>query len=117
MNTRNHGKVQVSYGPCPPEEFAGRFAERTKLIDIMPMAIPQGQTILITGARGSGKTSFIDWAEYEIQNKSGGLESPAIKIDFLETPGMIFTSYKDLLTELMGHRKFGWFKKLWVIQK
>jgi len=111
MNTRNHGKVQVSYGPCPPEEFAGRFAERTKLIDIMPMAIPQGQTILITGARGSGKTSFIDWAEYEIQNKPGGLESPAIKIDFLETPGMVFTSYKDLLTELQGHRKFGWFKK------
>jgi len=111
MNTRNHDKVQVSYGPCPPEEFAGRFAERTKLKDIMPLAIPQGQTILITGARGSGKTSFIDWAEYEIQNEPGGLESPAIKIDFLETPGMIFTSYKKLLTKLMEHRKFGWFKK------
>jgi tetratricopeptide (TPR) repeat protein len=24
---------------------------------------------------------------------------------------MIFTSYKKMLTELMGHRKFGWFKK------
>ncbi len=34
MNTRNHGKVQVSYGPCPPEEFAGRFTEMTKLIEI-----------------------------------------------------------------------------------
>jgi tetratricopeptide (TPR) repeat protein len=111
MNSRNHGKVQVSYGPCPPGEFAGRFTERKKLTEIMPLAIPQGQTILISGARGSGKTSFLDWAEYEIQNKPGGLESPAIKIDFLETPGMIFTSYKDLLTELRGHRKFGWFKK------
>ncbi|RCV64707.1 Tetratricopeptide (TPR) repeat [Methanophagales archaeon] len=111
MNTRNHGKVQVSYGPCPPEEFAGRFTERTELTDIMPLAIPQGQTILISGARGSGKTSFLDWAEYEIQNKPGGLESPAIKVDFLETPGMIFTSYMVLLTELLGHRKFGWFKK------
>jgi len=111
MNTINHSKVQVTCRPCPPEEFAGRFAERTQLIDIMRLAIQQGQTILITGARGSGKTSFLDWAEYEIQNKPGGLESPAIKIEFPETPGMILTSYKKILTELQGHRKFGWFKK------
>ncbi len=83
MNSRNHGKVQVSYGPCPPGEFAGRFTERTKLIDIMPLSIPQGQTILISGARGSGKTSFLDWAEYDVQNKPGRLESPAIKIEYL----------------------------------
>jgi hypothetical protein len=37
MNTVNHGKVQVSYGPCPLEEFAGRFTERTKLIKIFRM--------------------------------------------------------------------------------
>jgi hypothetical protein len=34
MNTINHGKVQVSYGPCPPEEFAGRFTERKQLTEI-----------------------------------------------------------------------------------
>ena len=34
MNTRNHGKVQVSYGPCPPAEFAGRFTERKKLTEM-----------------------------------------------------------------------------------
>ena len=34
MNTINLGKVQVSYGPCPPEEFAGRFTERKKLTEI-----------------------------------------------------------------------------------
>ncbi|KAF5433867.1 hypothetical protein C5S35_15575, partial [Candidatus Methanophagaceae archaeon] len=30
----NHGKVQVSYGPCLPKEFAGRFTERKKLTEI-----------------------------------------------------------------------------------
>lgn len=111
MNSRNQSKVQVSYGLCPPEEFSGRFEERKKLTELLPLTIHRGQTVVITGARGSGKTSFLDWAEYEIQNKLGGLESPAIKIDFLETPGMIFTTYKDLLTELKGHRQFGWFRK------
>ncbi len=111
MNHNNDSKAQISYGPCPPEEFAGRFDERRKLLKILTKAKDQGQMVMISGARGSGKTSFLDWAEYEIQNKPGGLESPAIKKDFLETPGMIFTTYKDLLTELKGHQKFGWFKK------
>ncbi len=66
--------------------------------------------VMLSGARGSGKTSFIEWAEYEIQNKPE-LKSPAIKKAFLETPGMIFTTYRDLLTDLKGHQKFGWFKK------
>jgi len=111
MNHNNDSKAQISYGPCPPEEFAGRFDERRKLLEILTKARDQGQMVMISGARGSGKTSFLNWAEYEIQNKPGGLESPAIKKEFLETPGMIFTTYKDLLTELKGHQKFGWFKK------
>jgi len=111
MNHSYHSKVQVSYGPCPPEEFAGRFNEKRKLPEILTKARNQGQMVMISGARGSGKTSFLDWAEYEIQNKPGGLESPTIKKAFLETPGMIFTTYKDLLTELKEHQKFGWFKR------
>jgi len=111
MNHSHNSKAQVSYGPCSPEEFAGRFNEKKKLLEILNKARNQGQMVMISGARGSGKTSFLDWAEYEIQNKPGGLESPTIKKDFLETPGMIFTTYKDLLTELKGHQKFGWFKR------
>ena len=99
---------QVSYGPCPPEEFAGRFDEKAEILGILREARLKGQVVLISGARGSGKTSFLDWAEYEIQNN---LDSPAIKKFFLETPGIIFTTYKDLLIELRGHQQFGWFKK------
>ena len=110
MNAGHRSKVHASYGPCPPEEFAGRFDERVILSEILQEARYRGQAIMLSGARGSGKTSFIEWAEHEIQNEPE-LKSPAIKKDFLETPGMIFTTYRDLLTDLKGHQKFGWFKK------
>ncbi|MDI6814925.1 MAG: ATP-binding protein [Dehalococcoidales bacterium] len=111
MNHRHYNKVEVSPGPCPPEEFAGRFDERKQLLAILSEVKKRGQVVVVSGARGSGKTSFLDWAEYEIQDKSGGLGSPVIKKAFLETPGMIFATYKDLLTELRGHQKFSWFRK------
>ncbi|MFB0562310.1 MAG: AAA family ATPase, partial [Candidatus Lokiarchaeia archaeon] len=111
MNHNNSPKAQVLYTPCPPEEFSGRFNERKKLLEIISQARHQGQMVMVSGARGSGKSSFLNWVEYEIQNKSGGLESPAIKNEFLETPGMIFATYRALLTELRGHQKFGWFRK------
>lgn len=102
---------EISYKPCPPEEFSGRFEEREKLLDVLSTAEDRGQAVLISGARGSGKSSFLDWAEYEIQEREAGLQSPAIKRAFLETPGMVFVTYRDLLTQLKGHQKFGWFRK------
>ncbi len=116
MNQRRHKKGEVSYRPCPPQEFAGRFDQRKRLLEILLKVKGQGvkdlgHLVMISGARGSGKSSFLDWAEYEIQIRREGLNSPAIKKNFLETPGMIFTTYRDLLTELKGHQKFGWFRK------
>ena len=107
MNPGHHSKARVSFDPCPPEEFAGRFNEREELFKIQQQGIYQGQMVMLSGARGSGKTSFLDWAEYKIQND---LLSPVIKKEFLETPGMIFTTYSDLLRDLKGHQKFGWFR-------
>lgn len=66
---------------------------------------------MVSGGRGSGKSSFLNWAECEIQNGSGEFECPAIKVEFRETPGMVFTAYKDLLTDLKGHQDFGRFRK------
>jgi len=103
--------IEISYKPCPPEEFSGRFEERKKLLDVLSRAKDRGQAVLISGARGSGKSSFLDWAEYEIQDREAGLQSPAIKRAFLETPGMVFVTYRDLLAQLKRHQKFGWFRK------
>ncbi len=83
MSHSHDTKTQLSYGPCKPEEFSGRFDEKTKLLEILSKSGEQGQAIMISGARGSGKSSFLDWTENEIQNKSGGLETPAIKKVFL----------------------------------
>jgi len=58
MNPEHHSKAQVSFDPCPPEEFAGRFNEREELFKTQQQAIYQGQMVMLSGARGSGKTSF-----------------------------------------------------------
>jgi tetratricopeptide (TPR) repeat protein len=99
------------FAPCKPEEFAGRFDERKTLLGIIAEARERGQVVLVTGARGSGKSSFLDWAKYEMQDKPDSLQVPAIKVAFLETPGMIFSAYKDLLSGIKEHKKFGWFSK------
>jgi len=102
---------ELSFGPCPPEEFSGRLDERKKLYEVLRGAKDRGRVVMVSGGRGSGKSSFLDWAESEIQNESGEFKCPAIKVQFLETPGMVFTAYRDLLTDLKGHQKFGWFRK------
>ncbi len=104
--------TQVSVNRCPTEEFSGRYDERKKISDALSHVKERGQVIMISGARGSGKSSLLDWVEYEIQRADGGLESPAFKEIFLETPGMIMVSYGKLLTDIQGHTKFGWFKNI-----
>ncbi|PXF59836.1 MAG: hypothetical protein C4B59_10530 [Candidatus Methanogaster sp.] len=110
MNARLRSRTQEPYGPCPPEEFAGRFDGRTTLSEVLQDARYQGQVIILSGARGSGKTSFIEWVEHEIQNEPK-LNGIAIKKTFPDAPGMIFATYVDLLRDLKGYQKFGWFKK------
>ncbi len=112
MSVSQSQTVQVPYTPCPPEEFAGRHTEQQTLIEALEQARTNGQAIMVSGARGSGKSSFIDWAEYKIQNGPDRPKSPAIKRPFFEAPGMVFKTYQDILTELKGHKKFGWFRKI-----
>jgi AAA+ ATPase superfamily predicted ATPase len=111
MNQGNSGRGEISFGPCPADEFSGRFDERERLKEILQRARDHGQLVLISGRRGSGKSSFLNWAENEIQNKAGGAECPAIKKEFLETPGMVFTTYRELLIGLKEYQKLGWFRK------
>jgi hypothetical protein len=111
MNQGHRGKGEISLGPCPPKEFSGRFDERKTLSKVLQGAKDHGLVVMVSGRRGSGKSSYLNWAEYEIQNGTSGLECPAIKKEFLETAGMVFTTYRDLLTDLKGHQKFGWFRR------
>ena len=83
---------EISLSPCPQEEFYGRFDERKKLSEFLRGAKDRGRVVMVSGGRGSGKSSFLNWAEREIQNGSGEFECPAIKVQFLETPGMVFTA-------------------------
>lgn len=111
MNQTHRTRGEISLSPCPPEEFSGRLDERKKLSEVLRGAKDRGLVVLVSGGRGSGKSSFLNWAESEIQNGSGEFRCPAIKVSFLETPGMVFTAYRDLLTNLKGHQKVGWFTK------
>jgi energy-coupling factor transporter ATP-binding protein EcfA2 len=111
MTSGKANRVEVPYTPCPPEEFAGRFQEREQFIDIVKQGPRQGQVVMVTGARGSGKSSFLEWARYHIQDAANGLHSPAIKREFPYTPGVIFATYRDILYDILGYRKFGWFRK------
>ena len=117
MSQSYHGKREISSGPCPPDEFSGRFDERKRLLEVLQratdhgQALDRGQVVIVSGRRGSGKSSFLNWAEYEILNGKDGSECPAIKKDFYETTGMVYTTCRELLANLKEHQKFGWFKK------
>jgi hypothetical protein len=111
MSQSRSPRSEISLGPCPPDEFSGRAYEREALLEVLQGAKDHGQVVLISGRRGSGKSSFLNWAENRIQNESDGSDCPAIKKEFLETAGMVFVTYQELLTDLKGHQKFGWFRK------
>ena len=118
MSQSYQGKRDISPGPCPPDEFSGRFDERKMLLEVLQratdhgQAIDHGQVVIVSGRRGSGKSSFLNWAEYVILNGKDGSDCPAIKKDFYRTTGMVFITCRELLTNLKEHQKFGWFRKL-----
>jgi len=111
MSQSHSRSGEISLGPCPPDEFSGRADERKTLLEVLQGAKDHGQVVMISGRRGSGKSSFLNWAENRIQNESGGSDCPAIKKEFLETAGMVFVTYQELITDLKEHQKFGWFRK------
>ena len=111
MGNNNSWKGEISIAPCPAGEFSGRHKERLRLIEVLQVTKERSQVILATGRRGSGKSSFLNWAENEIQSKTGGEGCPAIKKGFSETPGMVIETYRDLLVGMKEYKKFGWFSK------
>jgi hypothetical protein len=111
LDNNQHGSGEISFGSCPADQFSGRVEERDRFKRILQAAEGQGQLVMISGRRGSGKSSFLNWAENEIQNGAEGSQSPAIKKDFLETPGMVFTTYRELLIGLKEYQSLGWFRK------
>jgi energy-coupling factor transporter ATP-binding protein EcfA2 len=107
----NCGKIEISPRPCSADQFSGRFDEREKLIEVLRAAKDQAQVVMISGRRGSGKSSFLNWAENAIQSETDGEGCPAIKKGFNETPGMVIATYRELLIGLKEYNKFGWFEK------
>lgn len=69
MKPKNTPKSLLERIPCPPNEFAGRRNEKRDIIEIFKQTKLQGKTILISGRRGSGKSSFLKWIEYESRER------------------------------------------------
>ncbi|HQD25783.1 MAG TPA: AAA family ATPase [Methanoculleus thermophilus] len=91
----------VSYAPCPPEEFCGRREEREHLGALLSRA--GGQAVMISGPPGIGKSSLLNWLAYEVQERPGGLQSPVLRGEVFDLPGMIFSVFRDLLKDLRRH--------------
>ncbi len=90
----------VSYAPSPPEEFCGREEEREQVSAILSRAGEHGQAVMISGPPGIGKSSLLTWFAYEVQERPGGLESPVLRGEVFDLPGMIFSAFRDLLKDL-----------------
>jgi energy-coupling factor transporter ATP-binding protein EcfA2 len=117
MSQTSQERREISLTPCPADKFSGRFDERNKLLEVLrrtidqKQAIDHGQVIMISGTSGSGKSSFLNWAEYIIQNEKEDFVCPTIKKEFWANPGMVFTTFRQLLSDLKEHQKVGWFRK------
>ncbi len=55
---------------------------------------------MISGPPGIGKSSLLTWLAYEVQERSGGLESPVLRAEVFDLPGMIFSAFRDLVKDL-----------------
>lgn len=93
----------VSYAPSPPEEFCGREKERERLSTILSRAAEHGEAVVISGPPGIGKSSLLNLLAYEVQERPGGVQSPVLRGEVFDLPGMIFSVFRDLLKDLRGH--------------
>ncbi|WP_243669185.1 ATP-binding protein [Methanoculleus chikugoensis] len=93
----------VSYAPpSPPEEFCGRREELEQLSAILSRAGEHGQTVMISGPPGIGKSSLLNRLAYEVQERPpGGRQSPPVlRAEVFDLPGMIFAAFRELLNDL-----------------
>lgn len=104
--------VGVSYAPCPPEEFCGRVEEREQLAAMLAGAGEHGQAVMISGPRGIGKSSLLNWLAYDIQERPGGLQSPVLRGEVFDLPGMIFSAFRELLKDLRRCAASGRFRSI-----
>ncbi len=88
------------YGPCPPEEFAGRNEERRRIRDLLAGSPDAGRALAVTGAAGSGKTSLLHRIAHEAGALPGGGAGTAVIGRFPATEGLIFSTYREVLTAL-----------------
>ncbi|WOX55601.1 MULTISPECIES: AAA family ATPase [unclassified Methanoculleus] len=103
MDETQQGAGDVSYAPSPPEEFCGRREERERLLSILARAGAHGQAVMISGPPGIGKSSLLTWLAYEVQDRPGGLQSPVLRGEVFDLPGMIFFAIRELQNDLRRH--------------
>lgn len=90
----------VSYAPSPPEEFCGRQEELEQLPAVLSRAGEHGQAMMISGPPGIGKSSFLNRLAYEVRARPGGRQSPVLRAEVFDLPGMIFSAFRELLNDL-----------------
>ncbi|MDK2889606.1 MAG: hypothetical protein PWR21_237 [Methanoculleus sp.] len=90
----------VSYAPSPPEEFCGRREELEQISATLSRAGEHGQAVMISGPPGIGKSSLLNWLAYEVQERPGGRQSPVLRAEVFDLPGMIFSAFRELLNDL-----------------
>ncbi|UYU18296.1 AAA family ATPase [Methanoculleus submarinus] len=90
----------VSYAPSPPEEFCGRREELERISAVLSAVGEHGQTVMISGPPGIGKSSLLNRLAYEVQERPGGQQSPVLRAEVFDLPGMIFSAFRELLNDL-----------------
>ncbi|MDV2482324.1 ATP-binding protein [Methanoculleus sp. Wushi-C6] len=103
--------VGVSYAPCPPEEFCGRVEERERLGAMLAGAGERGQAVMISGPPGIGKSSLVNRLAYDVRELPGGLQSPVLRAEVFDLPGMIFSAFRGLVGDLARCAASGRFKE------
>ena len=116
MNQIQRRTGNISYAPCPPEEFCGRYEERERLRSLLPRAEEHGQAVMISGPPGIGKSSLLNWLAYDLQDRPGGSRSLVIRAEIFEPPRMIFSAFRKLLYDLQLHAVSGWFRSPFGIE-
>lgn len=99
------------YSHADPARFSGRFRDREYLLQQLDEARRMGRVVLVTGTSGSGKTSLLRWLEEELQRRGTNGGSPVILAEFPETEGLALSAFRDVLTGIKEHGRYGWLQR------